>query len=174
MESPLLVPSNSKIVVQTAEPNCSFDYLANHSSAIPEIANWHFREWAPIYPEWTLEKVEVELRSHPPTPSIPTTLIALDNGRPVGSVSLLTDDLKGWEHLSPWLGSLYVLPPERGRGLGRSLVQRAVAEARAIGISNLYLFTDSQEAFYLKLGWTRVCVTVHHERQITILVAKLR
>ena len=66
-------------------------------------------------------------RSRRPAPHsdpdhIPTTLVAVKGGEPVGSVSLLEQDLAGWEHLTPWLASLYVRSDHRGRGIGKQLV----------------------------------------------------
>src|SRR5262249_21746541 len=98
----------------------------------PELARtlgeWHFAEWADLYPDWTLKACQDELASHAVLDRLPTTLVAVgDDGAPLGSVSLLLDDLPGYEHFSPWLASLYVRPDCRGGGLGGKLLAAALA-----------------------------------------------
>jgi amino-acid N-acetyltransferase len=44
----------------------------------------------------------------------------------------------------------------RGRGLGRQLVQRAIAEGEARGIEALYLLTTTAETYFPSFGFTRV------------------
>ncbi len=145
------------------------DYLADHPHLAPLLAAWHHREWADLLPDWSLEQAEAELRSHTHRRHIPTTLVALDDDLPLGSVSLLEADLDGWEHLAPWLASLYVRPEQRGRGVGRQLVASAVEEALALGVPILYLFTAGQQTYYERLGWSLLERTSHHGRPVVIL-----
>jgi amino-acid N-acetyltransferase len=44
----------------------------------------------------------------------------------------------------------------RGRGLGRKLVERAIAEAEAQGIKALYLLTTTGESYFPSFGFVRV------------------
>ena len=86
---------------------------------------------------------------------MPTTLVAVsEHGGLLGSVSLVHDDLPGYEHLTPWLASLYVKPEARGRGVGSRLVSAALAEAHRLGIRRLYLFTPEHEDYYSRRGWS--------------------
>src|SRR5438094_8422385 len=105
-------------------------YLAAHLEMAPLLAAWHYHEWKDLLPAWTLEQALAELRSHTGRRQIPTTFLALEQDRVIGSASLLREDLDGWEHLSPWVASVYVLPEHRRQGIGRLLVAHAVAEAR--------------------------------------------
>src|SRR5439155_10150697 len=95
--------------------------------------------------------------SHDDPDRVPTTLVAVseDDGL-LGSVSLVLDDLPGFERLSPWLASLYVRPDRRGAGLGGRLLEAAVAEARRLGVHRLYLFTPEHEGYYASRGWSVV------------------
>jgi len=54
-----------------------------------------------------------------------------------------------------FLRSVAVQVPARGRGLGRALVERALADARAAGAREAWLLTESAEPFFAGLGWTR-------------------
>jgi predicted N-acetyltransferase YhbS len=145
------------------------DYLADHPDLAALLAGWHHREWADLLSGWSLEQAETELRSHHGRRCVPTTLVALDDDCPIGSVSLLEADLDGWEHLTPWLASLYVLPSWRGQGIGRRLVARAIGEAGELAIPTVYLFTAGQQDWYNRLGWALVEQTHHHGRPIAIL-----
>jgi predicted N-acetyltransferase YhbS len=145
------------------------DYLADHLELAPLLASWHYQEWAALLPDWSRTQAEAELQSHTGRRQIPTTLVALQDGRLLGSASWLEADLDGWEHLSPWVASVFVIPEFRGRGLGRALVRRAVEEARALGVTVIYLFTAGQAGYYEKLGWELWQRTEHHGRDVVIM-----
>jgi amino-acid N-acetyltransferase len=52
------------------------------------------------------------------------------------------------------LRSVAVHAPARGHGLGRALVQRALADARAAGAREAWLLTETAEPFFAGLGWS--------------------
>lgn len=54
-----------------------------------------------------------------------------------------------------FLRSVAVQAPVRGYGLGRALVARALADARAAGAREVWLLTETAEPFFAGLGWTR-------------------
>lgn len=137
---------------------------------IGRLAHWHYHEWRHLYPNWTIETVERDLASHCDPNRIPITLVAVDDGELIGSVSLLEDDdLPGWSHFGPWLASLYVRADCRGRGYGKMLVAAAVAAARRQDIETLYLFTPGQRDFYTSLGWRPVAETVCRSERVTVM-----
>jgi len=129
-------------------------FLDRHAGLAPTLAGWHHAQWGHLYDHWTLEVATAELRDHATRRTLPTTLVAVEDGAPLGSVSLVLEDapeLCG--HGSPWLASLYVRPDSRGRGLGAQLVHAAVAHAASLGVEELYLFTPEHAVFYARLGW---------------------
>jgi GNAT superfamily N-acetyltransferase len=72
-----------------------------------------------------------------------------DKRKIVGGV--VAETFFGWM----FVNMLWVSGPHRGRGLGRSLMEAAEAEARKRGVRNVYLDSFSFQApkFYLKLGY---------------------
>src|SRR6266436_5129728 len=142
------------------------DYLADHLEMAPLLAEWHHREWAALMPEWSLPQALAELQSHTGRCRIPTTFVALEEGQLLGSASLLESDLDGWDHLSPWLASVYVVPERRGQGIGRQLVVRAVEEARALAVPVIYLFTAGQQGYYERLGWEALERVRHRQSEV--------
>jgi predicted N-acetyltransferase YhbS len=159
----------------TPEDGFRIDYLADHPELAEVLAGWHHREWQALMPEWSLADALAELRGHTGRRQVPTTLVAIDlgDGRPLGSASLLAADLPGWEHLSPWLASVYVVPERRGQGLGSRLVGRAAEEAAALSIPALYLFTAGQQAYYERLGWAALERARHHRAEVSIMRLRL-
>ena len=118
------------------------------------LASWHHAQWGHLYAHWTLEVAAAELADHATRRTIPTTLVAVEGGLLLGSVSLVLEDAPEFcGHGSPWLASLYVRPEARGRGLGAALVQAAVAHAATLGVDELLLFTPEHAGFYQRLGW---------------------
>jgi predicted N-acetyltransferase YhbS len=145
------------------------DYLADHMGFVPILADWHHREWK----DATLELTAAELQTHTRRRYIPTTFVAIENGRVIGSTSLLVADLKGWEHLTPWVASVFVDPAWRNRGIGRALINRAVDEARQLGVSDVYLFTASKQEYYTRLGWQTLERSQFNGKEIVIMQRRL-
>jgi GNAT superfamily N-acetyltransferase len=125
-------------------------------------------------PDWTRGDAERELTGHATRRDIPTTLVLLDDDHALlGSVSVLDEDASAFRDLSPWLASLYVAPPARGRGLGAQLVRAAVDYARGQGVPRLYLFTPDRAAFYARLGWSLLGSRRLGPREVTLMAIDL-
>ena len=72
----------------------------------------------------------------------------------IGSVNLLENEMPIRPELSPWMGQLFVIDEERDRGVGRILVDAAIAHAATLGYRRLHLFTSGTlPQFYNSLGW---------------------
>lgn len=132
------------------------EYLADHPDLAPTLARWHYDEWRDLIPNWSYQTALEELLSHRHRAAIPTTLVAFRGGVLVGSASLLIEDVPAWRHLTPWVASVYVVPSERGTGVGSQLVQHVVAVAGQLGVKTVYLLTPGQAEFYRRLGWSEV------------------
>jgi GNAT superfamily N-acetyltransferase len=136
------------------------DHLDQHREHVATLAAWHHAQWGHLYDEWTLEVAHAELADHAGRRTLPTTLVLTDEGRLIGSVSLVLEDAPELcEQGSPWLASLYVLPAFRGCGLGGKLVNAAVEAAAREKIARLFLFTPEHAGFYQRLGWRLVART---------------
>lgn len=121
---------------------------------IPRLAQWHFQQWHALFPHKSEEDFAADLRESLQQHGLPQTWVLLDaQGEPAGTASLLLSDMTTNQHLSPWLANIYIHPLQRGKGLGKQVVQQVMAEARQRGLRTLYLFTEDQQTFYEKLGW---------------------
>ncbi|MBK6779279.1 MAG: GNAT family N-acetyltransferase [Gemmatimonadetes bacterium] len=130
-----------------------FASLADHPEAVPLLAAWHHAEWAPIIRDWPLALAEAELAAQQRRGTIPSTLIAFEQERLVGSASLLDEDMPDFPAFTPWLASVFVVPDRRGAGIGTALVHQTLADARGLGAARLYLYTTEAEGWYAARGW---------------------
>ena len=146
------------------------DFLDRHREHVATLAAWHHAEWGHLYDEWTLEVAEAELADQATRRTLPTTLVLVDEGRALGSVSLVLEDAPELcEEGSPWLASLYVLPEARGRGLGTKLVNAAVELAAHENIGHLFLFTPEHANFYRRLGWRLIARTALKGTEVDLM-----
>ena len=127
-------------------------YLADHAAAVTRVAGWLHEQW---FRAWGMspEETAEELRGRLNRSRLPLTLVALDRGEPVGTASLIKDRVPYEAEALAFLTGVYVRPDRRGRGLGRRLCLRALAEARRLGLTRLGLYTTDREVFYARLGW---------------------
>ena len=136
------------------------EFIDQHREHIATLAAWHHEQWGHLYDDWTLDAARTELETHARQRSLPTTLIAVDDGVALGSVSLVLEDAPELcEHGSPWLANLYVVPGARGQGIGTQLVRAAVELAAQSGVAQLFLFTPEHAGFYRRLGWRQIART---------------
>jgi predicted N-acetyltransferase YhbS len=154
------------------KPTFLIEYLADHRSFIPTLARWHHAQWHYLDVGKSAQQRADALQKHG-RGQVPTTVVALSGGRPLGSASLIAHDMDTRMELSPWLASVYVAPEHRGRGIGSALVQRIVAQARALGFEHLYLFTPDKERFYARLGWSVLERTTYRGYAQVVMVLHL-
>lgn len=83
--------------------------------------------------------------------ALAVSLVAEDAGRIVGHIAFspvtVSDGAMGWYGLGP----IAVDPDQQGRGIGRALMERGLAELRKIGAKGCVLVGDP--AFYIRFGF---------------------
>jgi predicted N-acetyltransferase YhbS len=133
------------------------EHLGRFRQWAPTIAGWHFEYWGRLTGFDTLEQYTAALAKWSASDSIPAVLVAVDDGELVGSVSLLSSEMKSRPQLTPWLAQLFVTPAARSEGTGAALVEAAIAHVRRCGFSRLYLYTSGTlPQYYARLGWNEL------------------
>ena len=145
-------------------------YLADYPEYVTTVARWIMDEWGHASPDTTQGSLEEKFRSHLNRHAVPLTLLAMEAGRPQGTASLVFYDMKDHQELSPWLAAVYVLPEQRGRGIGSKLVKTIELLSAHLDVEKLYLFTPDQEGFYARMNWTVLERTRHREKDVAIMV----
>jgi GNAT superfamily N-acetyltransferase len=116
----------------------TLDWLERHMQHCDELARWLHTQFAHEFADQPLPVWQAEFTAGQHNGDW-RSLIALENGRLIGSASLARDDLPSYPHLGPWLACVYVHPEHRGRGLAERLIEGICAEARRRGHAMLYL-----------------------------------
>jgi GNAT superfamily N-acetyltransferase len=138
-----------------------------------QLAAWHEREWRHLYRDWNGEVALRGFQSEPHDGRLPQTLLALDENRLVGSVSVVFNDLPGREDLNPWVASFYVIEEARGHGVGGQLLAAAEELLRAQGIQQGFLFTETAQRFFEKRGWRRFESADANSHPVLIMTKRL-
>lgn len=152
----------------------NIDYLAEHPAFIPALSRWFLREWRDYYGDKTWEDVARTFDERLNKSRVPLALVAFEEDRPLGVISLLDESISTRKHLTPWLGGLYVREDARRRGIGKRLIEAAVGEAGKLGVAQLYIGIRKAEDYYLKLGWALVERMDYCGEEIAIMRLDLR
>jgi GNAT superfamily N-acetyltransferase len=93
-------------------------------------------------------------RNFAPGP-LPTALVAHEDGRFLGTVSIIACDEETRPQYTPWVAALWVEPEHRRKGIGAALVERAASYGFSTGAERVYLLSRAhRRAFYEGLGWS--------------------
>ncbi len=138
---------------------------------VPLIARWRWEAFARDEGRGFEQVLESAQRTAAVACRIPQTLVLLVDGEPVGTASLTEQDLEERPDLTPWLASVFVVPHARGRGYAGRLVVAVEAQARAGSIATLWLYTNTAERIYARLGW-RTAETVQHDGKPVALMRR--
>ncbi|WP_423823735.1 GNAT family N-acetyltransferase [Salinisphaera sp. SPP-AMP-43] len=117
------------------------------------ISGWTYDMWGDLHPEKGPMEWFAENQKNCSPAGVPSVFVASRQGQPVGTASLVSQDMNARPELTPWLASVYVVPEARGQGIASALVQRVEREARHAGVERLYLYTPDQQRLYQRLGW---------------------
>ncbi|MGZ4959068.1 MAG: GNAT family N-acetyltransferase [Methylomonas sp.] len=148
--------------------------LSEEPSHIPTLAQWHHNEWAHLNPGGTLEKRIEKMQGYLGNGLVPSTFIYKQEGQLAGSAAILAGDMDTRSELMPWLASVFVAPQFRHQGIGSSLVEHVMSQARIGGVDKLYLFTPDRADFYQKLGWTRIAEEIYRGHEVTVMQVRLK
>ena len=83
--------------------------------------------------------------------------LCLDGGRIVGGLGVIENDFHDRKDLAPNICAVYTEADHRRRGVAGHLLDMAVGDLRAKGISSVYLVTDHRD-FYERYGWEFLCM----------------
>jgi len=150
------------------------DHLARHRAWAPRLAAWHHAQWGHLCPGDTVEdrlrRLEATADREGKTPAV---LVAHDGRRPLGSASLVPNDLVDRPDLTPWLASVFVDPDVRRKGVGKRLVLAVMDYARTLGYREIHLITPDRADFYTRLGWHEIERRPYRGEQVTVMRAVL-
>ncbi|UQG55360.1 MULTISPECIES: GNAT family N-acetyltransferase [unclassified Marinobacter] len=123
---------------------------------IPKLAAWHQAEWAHLDRSLDEPTRQARLEEHCSTTSLPATFIALDGDTLVGGICLAPHDIPDRPQYSPWISRIYVTHDQRGKAIGKALIDHAKEALRQQGHEALYLITEDKGSYYAKIGWLKV------------------
>jgi GNAT superfamily N-acetyltransferase len=83
--------------------------------------------------------------------------LCLDGDAIVGGLGVIANDFHDRKDLTPNVCAVYTDERHRGRGIAGQLLDMAVDDLRAKGISPVYLLTD-HTGFYERYGWEFLCM----------------
>jgi len=126
-------------------------HLFERPQYLHEVARLIHEEWWSDKPGYSVSTMAARLELAKGRDSIPLSLVAVRDDKPIGTVNLVENDNEERQDLTPWLAALLVVPEARGNGVGTALVRSLVKDAANLGIPTLYLGTDMPE-YYAKLG----------------------
>ena len=143
--------------------------LRDCSEHLETLCDWHHKQWAYLNPGQTwsdrLELMKADLEDR----LVPSTFVALDGDRLLGSAAILSEDMDIYKELSPWLASVYVAPEYRSQGIGEALVRHVMSVAETNAVKTLYLYTPDAESYYMKMGWQIFRQLDYHGEDVTIM-----
>lgn len=131
--------------------------LGEKKHLIETCAAWSFAEWGCMDGTRTLQDVIKGYKESTESEKLPKTWVAICQERAAGMVRLKMEDHPDCKHLFPWLGSLFVHPIFRKRGIADALCKHVEKQAKEIyGFEKIYLFTHTVEALYSQRGWKKI------------------
>ncbi|MDW5377651.1 GNAT family N-acetyltransferase [Halomonas sp. HP20-15] len=137
------------------------------------VAGWTHDTWGHLHPETSAEEYRREFYAQCGEGGVPSVFVAMHGALPVGTASLVADDMSARRELTPWLASVFVLPEWRGLSIASRLVRRVETEARAQGIRHFYLYTPDRQALYRRLGWREREALIYRGESVTVMSRRL-
>jgi GNAT superfamily N-acetyltransferase len=145
-------------------------YLVDRLNAAPLLADWFSAEWGDGTPHMETDAITERLMSQAGRDTPPICLLGMVDDAVVATATLKYREIDFSPQADYWLGSVYVRDDCRSRGYGRAIISAALVIAASAGLLPLYLYTPRKEAFYQRLGWDTVGVTVADGKQAAVMV----
>jgi GNAT superfamily N-acetyltransferase len=119
------------------------------------IAGWYLSEWK-IPADKTIQRLQTITADK----SQFQILLTID-GIPVSTGGLydhvgLLDKEPRLKIYKNWLALVYTTPDKRHQGYGALICKHIQDHSKNLGLDTIYLFTDTAEQLYKRLGWTEM------------------
>lgn len=152
--------------------------LKDAQQHIPQLAQWIYDEWRFYDAALTKDRIVAGLTSRLRDNGLPFTLVAMKNEKPVAMISLKDKGEPEFSELSegnPWVGSFYVVPEERNKGIGQELLDLVTTIGSGLGYKWVYVYTSNPEkvGWYLKNGAQQLETRPFRGHKITIMSLEL-
>lgn len=133
----------------------NIEYLFDYPEYAGNVSRWLYDEFVHPDNEDLEYKEFYEIFQNNSKSVFPIRLIALSDGKCVGTVTIIDNDFESRDY-TPWLGGLYVDSMYRNCGIGRNLIEVIKQIARDLGYREIYLNTEKAGKYYKNLGWKYV------------------
>ncbi|WP_163647733.1 GNAT family N-acetyltransferase [Modicisalibacter sp. 'Wilcox'] len=147
--------------------------LLPDSPHVATVARWTHATWGHLDPTRSPAERLAETHSECGEAGVPSVFVALAGETPVGTASLIIDDMPSRPELTPWLASVFVHPEWRRHGIASALVKHVEREAREAGVATLYLYTPDRQALYRRLGWLAFESVDYRGETVTLMARSL-
>ncbi len=117
--------------------------LSDYPDETATIAKWYFDEWASKVPNVTQAMVFNDLSKKASNQDIPLIIIAHEGGKLIGVIELKLRENKHYPDYVHWVAGVFVDPSNRGKGIGKALLNEAKRVAVCRGVQTLYLQCES-------------------------------
>lgn len=168
-----MADSKPNIVHHAEHKTVQLRHLVDTPEIIPLLAEWHHQQWGHLAGARTLDQRKARLKHHLQRDAIPTTVTAWLGDQPIGSASLVANDMPELAEWIPWLANVFVHADYRRQGIGAMLIQGVAAEAAHLGYPRLYLYTLDQMHLYSTLGWQTSHVRFYRGYDMTVMIRDL-
>lgn len=150
-----------------------FSALTVDAPGRQQLAQWYHAQWGRDA-GLSLEQELRRLNAPQDAEGFPHLIAAFDGQQIVGAIQLKRREMEVFPEYEHWLGSVYVADSHRGRGLAGGLVERAVVQARSMGIAQLYLQTEALDGgLYARLGWKPLQEADSHGYHVLVMAREL-
>ncbi len=141
---------------------------------LPRLALWHQSEWSHLNPGQSLEERMLNMQSFLLHQTVPTTLVAVEDGEPIGSAALVDCDMEDRSDWAPWLASVFIAPDHRKQGVATRLIGAIEKLAADAGYAKIWLYTEDKQSLYRKLGWVSEEKRQYHGHSVECMSKQLQ
>lgn len=156
------------VVGMTDDMKISIVSTSQRPDLVPVVARWL---WDLFWRRdgYSLEDTLSAVRESVPVRPMPRTFVLLADDVPIGTASLVAQDLDERPDLTPWLAGVFVEAHARGRGYATHLIAAVEDAARTASIPTLWLYTNSAESLYARAGWQTVETVQHNGKPYALM-----
>ena len=148
--------------------------LKNEQQYLKTINKWLYNQWGHHDPDNNEEDwLKAKKKKLNDNKILPIRFVAIEEGEPVGTASIVKHDMRTHTELEPWMADVYVIEEKRKQGIGTKLIKKILKEARKQNFGTLYLFTPDKKSFYEELDWSPFFNEQYRGENVDIMVYNL-